>query len=251
MSLVFDSLSNALKLRLGLVALAVVSPYWLGPLRIRESQKRAAAPEDMELVNDPEQIPAPLRGFVEESRRALAALGFAKSWVIRQRLGVVVLAESDEGTIAAGLALPKPDGTVHSLIGFTTQLRGGRKIRTSNSSLPSTTPAPKGEQRLRLPAERDTARLLEIHRQQVARARASGAQLHPLTLSDPIAYQRREEQSSIAHAVGCGYWYRRGEQLALTWKGAFLSAWRMLPPWRTFAEQRDRLTASALRTARG
>ncbi|HEX2778889.1 MAG TPA: hypothetical protein VHM30_05270 [Gemmatimonadaceae bacterium] len=251
MALVFDSLSTPLKLRLGLVALAIVSPYWLGPLRIREKQKRAASPENMELVNDPAQVPAPLTSFVDQTRRTLESLGFAKTAVLRQRLGVVVLGESADGTIASGLALPKPDGTVHSLISYTTQLRGGRKIRTSNSSLPSTTPAPKGVEGLRLPDERDAARLLDIHRRLVARATRAGAQLQPLSVADPIAYQRREEQSSIAHAVGCGYWYRRGEQLALTWKGAFLSAWRMLPPWRTLAEQRDRRVAGVLLAARG
>ncbi|NUQ20253.1 MAG: hypothetical protein HOQ09_04760, partial [Gemmatimonadaceae bacterium] len=96
------------------------------------------------------------------------------------------------GTVAVGLALPKPDGTVHSLVGFTTQLGGGVKLRTSNSPLPAPTPAPSGEQRLRLPRERDTAKLYAIHQGRVADALAHGARIVPLTVADPVAYQQRE-----------------------------------------------------------
>ena len=244
----WNSLSPALKLRFALVVLAIVSPWWLGPLRIKEKQKRPGVPEPMEVVPELAAVPAVLASFVAETQRTLATLGFGRISVLRQRQGVVVLADTEGGTVACGLALPKADGSVHSLIGFTTQLAGGAKIRTSNSPLPSTTPAPAGEDRLRLAEERDAARLLEIHEARVARAVASGKRVVPLSVADPVAYQRREEQSSIAQAVACGYWYRSGEQLALTWKGAFLSAWRLLPPWKQLAAQRDaRLAAGAVR----
>ena len=244
----WESLSPEFKLRLGIVVLAILAPWWLGPMRIKQNQKRPGSPELIEIVPELAAVPALLAPFVAQTQRTLAALGFGKLSVLRQRQGVVVLAETGDGTIASGLALPKSDGSVHSLIGFTTQLTGGAKIRTSNSPLPSITPAPAGEDRLRLAGERDAARLFEIHQARVARAVGSGKRVVPLSVADPVAYQRREEQSSIAQAVACGYWYRSGEQLALTWKGAFLSAWRLLPPWKQLAAQRDaRLAAGAVR----
>ncbi|NUQ19598.1 MAG: hypothetical protein HOQ09_01425, partial [Gemmatimonadaceae bacterium] len=86
--------------------------------------------------------------------------------------------------------------------------------------------------------------LYAIHQGRVADALAHGARIVPLTVADPVAYQQREEQSSISNALSCGYWSRRGEQLVLTWKGAFLSAWRLLPPWKQLVARRDERLAA-------
>lgn len=245
----WNSLSPAFKLRLGLVVLAILAPWWLGPLRIKEKQKRPGTPSPMQLVPELAAVPAALASFAAETQRTLAALGFGKFSVLRQQQGIVLLGVTDGGTVAVGLAIPKANGTLHSLVGFTTQLAGRTKIRTSNSPLPAITPAPAGEDRLRVATQRDAAKLYELHKARVAEALAAGKRVVALDISDPVAYQRREEQSSIAQSVACGYWTRRGEQLVLTWKGAFLSAWRMLPPWRQLAEQRDARLASRLARA--
>lgn len=245
----WNSLSPALRIRGLLVLLALLAPWWLGPLRIKGKQKRPGMPTGMELLPGIAAVPAALASFVADTQRTLAALGFARFAILKQAQGIVLLGIDDGGTVAAGLALPKADGTIHSLVGFTTQLAGGTKIRTSNSPLPSIVPPPSGEDRLRVHTERDTARLHSLHRARVAQAAATGKRVVALDISDPIAYQRREEQSSIAQAVACGYWRRRGEQLVLTWKGAFLSAWRMLPPWRQLTERRDTRVASRLAQA--
>ncbi|HEX8851063.1 MAG TPA: hypothetical protein VF761_16155 [Gemmatimonadaceae bacterium] len=242
----WNSLSTPLKLRLLLVVLALLGPWWLGPLRIKEKQKRPGMPAGMELVPGIAAVPAALASFVAETQRTLTALGFGRFGILKQQQGIVLLGIDDTGTVAAGLALPKANGTIHSLVGFTTQLAGGTKIRTSNSPLPSIVPAPSGEDRLRVHTERDAARLHALHKARVAQAVAAGKRVVALDIGDPVAYQRREEQSSIAQAVACGYWTRRGEQLVLTWKGAFLSAWRMLPPWRQLSERRDSQVASRL-----
>lgn len=222
-----------------IVAVALLAPYWVAPIKIKGKQRRSSMPEAMELATDSSSIPAALIPFVAETQRTLPALGFAKLAIIRQKTGVIVLAESESGTVATGIAVPKADATIHSLIGFTTQLVGGGKIRTANASLPSILPAPWGELRARYPQVRDTARLYAIHTQRVAQAVAGGARVERLTVADPIAYQKRVEASGIAHAVSSGYWRRNGDHLVLTWKGAFLSAWRMLPPWRSLALRRD------------
>ena len=245
----WNSLSPSLKLRGLLVVLALLAPWWLGPLRIKEKQKRPGAPSPMELLPGLAAVPSALAAFVADTQRTLAALGFARFGILKQQQGIVLLGIDEAGTVAAGLALPKADGTIHSLVGFTTQLAGGAKIRTSNSPLPSIVPPPSGEDRLRVHTERDTARLHALHRARVAEAAAAGKRVVALDIGDPVAYQRREEQSSIAQSVASGYWTRRGEQLVLTWKGAFLSAWRMLPPWRQLAERRDTQVASRLARA--
>ena len=245
----WNSLSPSYKLRMGIVVAAILAPWWLGPLRIKEKQKRPASPSEMELLPGLAAVPAALAAFAAETQRTLTALGFGRFAILKQRQGIVLLGIDDTGTVAAGLALPKPDGSIHSLVGFTTQLAGGAKIRTANSPLPSIVPPSSGEDRLRLHTERDASRLYSLHKARVAGAVAAGKRVAALDVSDPIAYQRREEQSSIAQAVACGYWARRGEQLVLTWKGAFLSAWRMLPPWRQLAEQRDARLASRMARA--
>ena len=221
------------------VALMLLAPYWLGPIRIKAKQRRPLLPNAMQLAADSSSVPPALVPFVTQAQRTLPTLGFANLAVIRGKAGVVVLAASESGTVATGIAIPKADGTVHSLIGFTTQLGGAGKIRTSNAPLPSILPAPQGESRARYPEVRDAVRLYGIHRDRVARAVTAGARVEPLTVADPIAYQQREEAAGIAHALSSGYWRRDGDQLALTWKGAFLSAWRMLQPWRWLVLRRD------------
>ena len=228
-----------------IVAMMLLAPYWLGPITIKFKQSRAAAPEEMQLVANAASLPPLLAAFVTSSGRDLEALGFGNFAILRGRAGVVLLGEIEQGTIATALAIPKKDGQLHSLVGFTTQLRGGRKLRTSNSPLAAITPAPEGESRLRLPRERDAARLYAVHVRRLGDATAAGATIDRLTVADPVAYQHREQLSSLAESVASGYWRRSGERLTLTWKGAFLSAWRLLPPWREISRARDERYAAA------
>ena len=227
------------------VLLMVLAPYWLGPITIKFKQSRPATPQGMEPVTDVATLSPALAAFVTASRRGLEALGFRNFALLRQGPGVVLLAEIDPGTVATALAIEKTGGQLHSLIGFTSRLRGGGKIRTSNSPLPAITPAPAGESRIRLPAERDGTRLFAIHARRVADATAAGARLDSVSMGDPVAYQHAEELSSLAQFVASGYWRRKGDRLTLTWKGAFLSAWRMLPPWRGISQRRDERSAAA------
>jgi hypothetical protein len=228
------------------VLLMVLAPYWLGPIMIKFKQSRPASPEGMQPVTDTTTLSPALAAFVAGSRGVLEALGFGSFAVLRQGAGVVVLAEVTPGTVATALAIQKPDGRLHALLGFTTRMAGGAKIRTSNSPLPAITPTPAGESRLRLPTEQNAGRLYAIHVHRVAEATAAGKSIDRLTIGDPVAYQHREELSSIAQFVDSGYWRRTGERLTLTWKGAFLSAWRLLPPWRGISRRRDERLAHAL-----
>lgn len=232
------------------VALMLLAPYWLGPIRIKFKQSRPASPEGMQLVSDVASLPPPLAAFATASRRGLEALGFANFAVLRGRAGIAVLGDIEPGTVATALAIQKSDGHLHSLVGYTTQLRGGRKLRTSNAPFAAITPAPAGEDRLRLPRERDATRLFAVHERRLREATGAGAQLDRLTVGDPVAYQHREELASLAQFVASGYWRRQGDRLTLTWKGAFLSAWRLLPPWREIGRGRDERRAQALGSAR-
>jgi hypothetical protein len=227
--------------------LMLLAPYWLGPIRIKFKQSRPATPQGMQPVADPASLPPLLTGFVNGGQRALGALGFGNFAILKQGEGVVLLAESEPGTVATALAIQKSNGQLHALVGFTTKLRGGTRLRTSNSPLAAITPAPADESRLRLPAERDVGRLYALHKRRVAEATAGGAAVERLAIGDPVAYQHREELSSIAQFVNSGYWQRNGDRLVLTWKGAFLSAWRLLPPWRDISRRRDERYAAAVR----
>ena len=228
------------------VLLMLLAPYWLGPITIKFKQSRPASPEGMQPVTDPAALSPALAAFVAGSRGVLEALGFRNFAVLQQGAGVVLLSEFEPGTVATALAIQKPDGRLHALLGFTTRMAGGAKIRTSNSPLPSITPAPAGESRMRLPAEQNAGRLYAIHMHRVAQATAAGKRIDRLTIGNPVAYQHAEELSSLAQFVASGYWRRNGDRLTLTWKGAFLSAWRLLPPWRGITQRRDERYAAAL-----
>ena len=227
------------------VVLMLLAPYWLGPITIKLKQSRPAAPQGMEPVADPASLSAQLAAFVTGSRSVLEALGFGNFAILRQGSGVVLLAETEPGTVACALAIQKPDGGLHALLGFTTRLQAGAKLRTSNSPLPSITPAPAGESWIRLPAERNAGRLYAIHLRRVAEATAAGKRIDRLTIGNPVAYQYNEELASVAQCVASGYWRRSGDRLRPTWKGAFLSAWRLLQPWRGINEHRDERYAAA------
>ena len=227
------------------VVLVLLAPYWLGPIRIKFKQSRPASPQGMQPVPNAASLAPLLAGFVAGSWRALEALGFGNFAILQQGAGVVLLGEIEPGTIATALAIQKADGQLHSLVGFTTRISGGRTLRTSNSPLAAITPAPAGESRLRLPRERDTERLYAVHLRRMGEATAAGAKVERLTIGDPVAYQHREELSSLAQFVSCGYWQRSGDRLTLTWRGAFLSAWRLLPPWREISRNRDERWAAA------
>lgn len=227
------------------VLLMVLAPYWLGPITIKFKQSRPVSPQGMEPVADPASLSSQLAAFVRGSRSVLEALGFRNFATLRQGSGVVLLAETGSGTVATALAIQKPDGSLHALLGFTTRLAGGAKIRTSNSPLPAITPAPAGESRIRLPAEQNAGRLYALHSRRVDEALATGKRIDRLSIGDPVAYQHQEELSSLAQFVASGYWRRSGDRLTLTWKGAFLSAWRLLPPWRGITQRRDERWAAA------
>lgn len=227
------------------VLLMLLAPYWLGPITIKFKQSRPTKPQAMEPVADTASLSSQLAAFVAGSRGVLEALGFRNFAILQQGAGVVVLAETEPGTVATALAIEKPDGRLHALLGFTTRLHGGAKLRTSNSPLPAITPAPAGESRIRLPAEQNAGRLYAIHVRRVAEATAAGKRIDRLTIGDPVAYQHAEELASLAQFVASGYWRRNGDRLTLTWKGAFLSAWRLLPPWRGISQRRDERYAAA------
>jgi hypothetical protein len=82
-----------------------------------------------------------------------------------------------------------------------------------------------------------------MHR--VAEATAAGKRIDRLTIGNPVTYQHAEELSSLAHFVASWYWRRNGDRLTLAWKVAFLSAWRLLPPWRGISGRRDERSAAA------
>ena len=231
-------------------ALLILAPYWLGPFLLKSRQRRPLVPESMHVAPDSGSLPPLLVPFVTQTQRTFAALGFRNAAMLQSKLGVALLADSESGAIATGLALPTPDGKVHSLVGFSTRLSTGNRLMTSNSPLPSPTPDRSTDSSMRLPRERDVVRLFEIHSERVIRAMVAGATPERLTLDDPLAYQLSEEMASLAHAEASGYWQRQGNELALTWKGAVLSAWRLLPPWRDLRVSHDERQVRALGIAR-
>jgi hypothetical protein len=184
--------------------------------------------------------PEAIARFLRDTRALLERAGFNQLALMRGTnvAGYVALASDAAGVVATLLAMPRKDGGVTSLVGFTTQLASGAQVKTGNSPNESPWPARSGDDVARFPAEQDAVRLLALHRARVAKRTAKGARIVPIAIKDPVGHQFNEESASLERAVTSGYYYRDGSQLRMTWKGACLNAWRRSHPFKEMRQSR-------------
>jgi hypothetical protein len=128
-------------------------------------------------------------------------------------------------------------GHISGTIWFCSSFADGTYVSTNNSRSVPLTPASREFQRLHFPGIDDAAELYELHRLRV-RERGRTKKHVPMTRgTDPLAYQEGEHSRTVAHWIQCGY-YRQTSNDALrhTVRGAVLSAWRAMFPWRQLTE---------------
>ena len=236
-----------LAISVGAYALLTVYPLVAGPIALRRNHRASAVPGRMIAVAGGELLPPEIRRFIENSRRGLEKLGFTPLALLKSAStpGVVMLAVDAAGVVATSLAVPGGNGTVVDLVGFTTQLSSGTRVRTSNAPTESPWPPRPGDDVIRF-AEGDLARLHALHQARVARYVARGMRIAPIAVTDPVGYQFAEERESLERAVSSGYFVRDGSQMRPTWKGACLNAWRYLSPLKDMRESRVERTRQAL-----
>jgi hypothetical protein len=129
-----------------------------------------------------------------------------------------------------GAALPA------RVVVFHTRFRDG-ELATTNSPLPPISPPLPGHRAYRIPEITDPGKLYATHRRLV---KQDGRRPVPFALGDdPLAWERRQHERSIANQVSRGLAVRdeRAGHLRPTLKGALRLTW-LLHPWLTGLQHR-------------
>jgi hypothetical protein len=128
---------------------------------------------------------------------------------------------------------------------FETRFADGRILYTTNFGLVSRTPSRPIADSVQLPDVTDVSALYELHRARV-RERTVATVPHSRG-DDPLGYLDTETREVQAFWVERGYYrWTPDERLAMTWRGAILSAWRGLFPWKQLTERRNARKREAL-----
>ena len=254
------------------VALLVLVPFVFGPVLIKTvgTQDATAKPvafspklkpppppvaRHFETVAD-ESAPA---GFVPEAHFVLTGLVPNVSAMFR------VLALRDGGpddrdsTAAIALfAFAKTDGPAGTItetqraVSFATDFEGGevRTIETCNSADADTFPRPPHARRLVCTWLKDAGELYRVHREHVRAVKAEVPAGRPRPLPAPDDWRAaliEDLDAEQADYVETGYFHppdERGKR-HLTWKGACLATWKLLPPVKQLVAARRNAAARA------
>jgi hypothetical protein len=188
-----------------------------------------------------------------EIEQTLAERGFSS----RFRVGMAL---TDETTRIATLFENPSDGTLgfvivnatqHSGVSrtttFETHFADGITLYTSNSANILRTPPRATARSISFAGITDVARIHDIHRFRVQERSVTVATTPRTRAPDPIAYTDAETLEVHDHWIARGYYRRTADgMLAMTWRGAFLSAWRGLFPWKQISESRNARQAAAV-----
>lgn len=194
--------------------------------------------------------------YLQDAASRLAALGFTVGQPLRLptsevSVGYAILGEKPDGDIAETCVLVRRvEAQVirREWTNFHSHTRNVARTVTSNAISDSGIPSRGGVNSFSAPGVKDLARLYELHRVRVrdfgGRRRGAPA------LGNPAAFAESEWAASTDNMVARGYARLSGKDgektLRLTAKGAFLIAWRQLPPWNKIAEARARRDVAAL-----
>lgn len=237
-----------------LLVLALLAMFYLlGPLAVMAEQ-RQPLPQTRPIP--PDQAPAPVTRALEQWT---SSLGDRMSLSGIHEIGI-------PGTGAQTAPIPPGhvlhfvdrDAGVHGLDYVTPNLRwqvfltlyeGDEEVVTTNSPVASSLARHPRVHGARIAGVLQRARLRELHD---AHARLVMGTLVPPPIPPDEAladFVARHEQRTIERQRELGMMHRRRGVYQPTWKGAFLSAWRFLPPMLFVNLWRNARLANALRRA--
>jgi len=253
-----------LSYRPGIIDYAIVAlflwRYVRAPIALYQMPTTSFNP-NMRLVSDDETIDADVRAFIDKTEQALRSSGFGdpQHIAISQASPLPALESLLENPTTGDLAnvvgmLQKNATTmspVVSAVTFRSAFADGTLLQTSNSTHAGYWPDQPTHRNVVLPKVRDPAELYRLHRARVSQKAASVTQ-SPLTRGATpqhrLAYATRQFLDSTNFLIGCGYRKRSTKGVRLTARGATLTAWRRLFPWKQIGErQRERAAANVMR----
>ena len=242
-------------------SLLEVPTYVLGPVALYLRPPLSTQPSLFPMTVDDELLlPMPLREYLFFAEQRLTGVGFDAPvrGVSRQHLNVEgyasLLEQRHDGALAIIYAARMTNSRhVNATVLLHSGFSDGTILATTNSQLPSRMPPLPEMHGLAFPDVDDPAELYGLHR---IRAGERGRRVVrvPMTRgADPFAYQARENARVFEHWVRRGYYRRIGsDKLRCTLRGAVLSVWRGMFPWRhvtAYTQARER--AAVLRRREG
>jgi hypothetical protein len=242
-------------------AYLLIALYVYAPLKIRKRQTKDIDPvyEPIELP----QLPADVANAFESAARTLAPCGFAARGHLRCRVfntgqdsyvSIWVNPSTSDSAQIIGVRTPSPlTGGVKivCLVTFRSEYEDGTSIVTTNSPSSGCFPRDRRVSGVRCPGVWDLALLYRFHRARVERERGSRS----VTLErvqDPISRMRFEYEDTYQRLIQAGYYSLDAARRCYvpTFKGAYLMAYRLLPPFKQIRKLRmDADADRALRAA--
>ncbi len=142
----------------------------------------------------------------------------------------------DQATIVA-MKPPAELGSSEPIysIAFDSEFVDGKTLLTSNVRMPRFWPDPRHVDHIRLPYVTEPAQLYRLHRMRVIERREKFAQkkiVRGKTPEQRLVFIKRRHIDLYKHLVHSRYHRRTPGGLRLTIRGAMLTAWRQVFPWR-------------------
>jgi hypothetical protein len=204
-------------------------------------------------AEDEARVSPQLLEFLARVEQALVSRGFATPLRATNEISVDVkslvtlLEHPGDAAIAYCLISVGKHTGVSVAATIRSDFADGVQLYTSNSRTIQRMPPRPEVDAAQFPDVRDAGALYDIHRARVLE-RAKSVATVPLTRGpDPLAYQDHEARAIQAFWVRKGYYrWADGDKIDRVWRGAILSAWRGLYPWKQITEGKSARKRAAI-----
>lgn len=133
-------------------------------------------------------------------------------------------------------------------VDYITRFADGGQLSTDNSPLPASAAPPPGSLSYPAPWITDATQLLALHRRLVATTPGRVPCMWPTPPGDPVAFDRRQAEESVARLVQFRHGVVEDGAVRLTVRGAMVATWYCNPLFRPLHAWRER---QAIRVALG
>lgn len=241
-----------------LALICFLALYVIAPLKIRKTQTK-----DIDVHFIPAELtdlPGEVAPAFYVASNQLASCGFRSLGTVRQHLwntgqnGFISLWVNEtllDSIQIIGICTPSHVGgwKVVTLVTFRSEFTDGTSIVTSNSPSASVFPPDRRLSSVRCPGVYDIALIHRFHRARVERDRGK-RQATLDRASDPVSRLRMEHKETFERMIAAGYFAidETGLQYVATYKGAYLMAYKLLPPFKQIQKiRKDRAVNRTLR----
>jgi hypothetical protein len=224
-----------------MLTLNVVLKWIVVPIRIKRKQRIKAHPAREPTVVD--QLTPEMQEFLGRTIGRFREIGFEVALntrlpdLVSNVVGYHLLFVNRASNDLAHAIIARATNTRTMTVAISSSFHDGRHIVTGSSPQLGTHPRDPTKDAVNFPWATDPGTLWEAHRRRLDRAgRASDPRIAPAR-GDEMAFVEREHQKERDRCVARGY-HRldpASGDYRLTWKGAFLSAWKLTQPikrWR-------------------